>query len=169
MAARPPRRTFVGTWSDLGNWQRVYETPDALEVDESSGSTGTRRRVFYDEVLLVTFHSFIGWAVAGLAAGAAALMGLIALALWAGGETRTAVTLLFFTLVAAAIAVLRIAVKVEAVTVYGRRSRARVSIWLNKDRARTTYLRLCARVRHAQERAAGSAPPPAPPVASAAS
>lgn len=159
----------MGTWSDLGSWQRVYETPDALEVDESSGVTGTRRRVFYDEVLLVTFHSFTGWAVAGLAAGAAGLMGLIALALWAGGETRTAVTILFFTLLAAAFAVLRMAVKVEAVTVYGRRSRARVSIWLNKDHARTTYLRLCARVRHAQERAAGAARPAGPSVTSAAS
>jgi hypothetical protein len=169
MAPRLPRRTFVGTWSDLGSWQRVYETPDALEVDESSGFTGTRRRVFYDEVLLVTRHSFIGWPLAALAAGAAGLMGLIALALWAGGERRTAVTVLFFTVLAAAFAVLRIAVKMDAVTVYGRRSRARVSIWLNKDRAQATYLRLCARVRHTQERAAGPARPPGASMASAAS
>jgi hypothetical protein len=160
MAPRPPRRTFVGTWSDLGSWQRVYETPDALEVDESSGFTGTRRRVFYDEVLLVTHHSFIGWALAGLFAGGAFLSGLIAAALWAGDETRAAISVLFFTVPAAAFAILRMAVKMDAVTVYGRRSRARVSIWLNKDRARETYLRLCARVRHAQERGAGGARPP---------
>lgn len=154
MAGRPPRRTFVGTWSDLGSWQRVYETPDAIEVDESSGFTGTRRRVFYDDVLLVSYHSFIGWPVALLGAAATSVLALIALGLWAGDETRTAVTFLFFALLGGAFTVLRLAIKMDAVTVYGRRSRAHVSFWLNKDRARATYHRLCARVRHAQDRAA---------------
>jgi hypothetical protein len=162
MAGRPPRRTFVGTWSDLGSWQRVYETPDAIEVDESSGFTGARRRVFYDEVLLVTFHSFVGWPMALMGAAVTSILALVALGLWSGDATRTAVTVLFFTLLGAAFTVLRLAIKMDAVTVYGRRSRAHVSFWLNQDRARATYHRLCARVRHAQERVVAPARPAAP-------
>ena len=76
MAARAPVRSLMGTWSDFGTWQRVYETAEAVEVDESNGVTGTRHRVFYDEVLLVTYHSSIGWPVAVLAAGVASFIGL---------------------------------------------------------------------------------------------
>ncbi len=158
MAARPPVRSLMGTWSDLGTWQRVYETPEAVEVDESNGLTGTRHRVFYDEVLLVTHHSYTGWPLAVLAAGVASCIGLAALVAALVGEPRTAVTIAFFALVAAAFMVARIAVKADAVTIYGRRSRARVSFWLNKDRARSAYQRVCARVRHAQERAADRPP-----------
>jgi hypothetical protein len=161
----------MGTWSDVGTWQRVYETAEALEVDESNAMTGTRHRVFYDEVLLVTYHSYLGWALALTAGLAAAFIGLLALAAALGGDGRTAVTITFFALLAAAFAVVRLAVKVDVVTVFGRRSRARASFWLNKDRARAAYLRICARVRRAQERAAAraAAPPTAtPPIDAAA-
>jgi hypothetical protein len=155
MAGRAPVRTLMGTWSDLGSWQRVYETAEALEVDESNGMTGTRHRVFYDEVLLVTYHSFVGWPLALMAGLAGALIGMFALAAAMAGDGRTAVTIAFFGLLAAVFLVVRLVVKVDAVTIYGRRSRARASFWLNKDRARASYLRVCARVRRAQERAAG--------------
>ncbi|HET8647498.1 MAG TPA: hypothetical protein VFO85_18515, partial [Vicinamibacteria bacterium] len=91
MAARPPHRVLVGTWTDFGTWQRVYETDEAIEVDESAGFAGTRRRVFYDEVLLVTFHSAIGWSVAALAAIVAGLIALAAGMAALAGEPRATV------------------------------------------------------------------------------
>ena len=160
MAARPPVRALTGTWSDFGAWERVYETPEAIEVDESNGLTGTRHRVFYDEVLLVTYHSFVGWPLALLMAMVSASIALVAGGLAMSGQGRTAVTIGFFGLLAAAVAVIRLVVKVDALTIYGRRSRARASFWLNRDRGRAAFQRVCARVRRAQERAA---PPVAPP------
>jgi len=162
MAARPPVRALMGTWNDLGTWQRVYETAEAIEVDESNGMIGTRHRVFYDEVLLVTYHSSIGWSAAVLAAVVGGCIGMAALVAAMVGEARTAVTIFFFAILAAVFVVVRVVVKVDAVTIYGRRSRARVCFWLNKDRARAAYQRACARVRHAQERAGARTAPPAP-------
>src|SRR4029450_14166374 len=90
MAARPPVRTLMGTWTDLGTWQRVYETRESIEVDESNGLTGTRHRVFYDEVLLVTYHTYVGWALAVLMAMVSASIGLVAGAVGLAGAGRTA-------------------------------------------------------------------------------
>jgi hypothetical protein len=160
MAARTPVRTLMGTWTDFGTWQRVYETPEAVEVDESNGLTGLRHRVFYDEVLLVTYHTYTGWALAALLAMVSASIGLVAGVVALAGQGRTAVTISFFAVLAAVLAVIRLVVKVDALTIYGRRSRARASFWLNRDRGRAAYQRVCARVRRAQERAA---PPAAPP------
>jgi hypothetical protein len=161
MAARPPVRTLLGTWTDFGTWQRVYETPQAIEVDESNGLTGMRHRVFYDEVVLVTYHSSIGWSLAVLLAVISASIGLVALGLALAGQGRTAVTIGFFAVLAAVLAVLRMVVKVEALTIYGRRSRARASFWVNRGSGREAFQRVCARVRRAQERA--GSPPAASP------
>jgi hypothetical protein len=167
MAARPPVRTLLGTWTDFGTWQRVYETPESIEVDESNGLTGARHRVFYDEVLLVTYHTYIGWALALLMAVVSASIGLVAAVVAVAGQGRTAVTIGFFAVLAAAVAVVRTVVRVDALTIYGRRSRARASFWLNRDRGHAAYQRVCARVRRAQERATPPAvPPPSTEVAS---
>src|SRR4029450_5089026 len=114
MAARPPVRTLMGTWTDLGTWQRVYETPEAIEVDESNGLTGTRHRVFYDEVLLATYHTSVAWALAVLMAMVSASIGLVAGAVALAGQGRTAVTIAFFAVLAAAFALIRMVVKVDA-------------------------------------------------------
>lgn len=157
MPARPSRRTLIGSSAQLASWQRVYETPDAVEVDEGTGFTGTRQRVFYDEVLLVTYHSFVGWALAALAAMIATGIGLVAAGTALAGQPRATVIIFLFALLPLAFAVVRVVVKVDAVTVHGRRSRARVCFWLRKGKARAAFQRLCARVRHAQERAAREA------------
>jgi hypothetical protein len=174
MAERSRRRTLIGSSTDVGSWQRVYETAEAVEVDEASAFVGTRRRVFYDEVLLVTRHSFIGWALAALLALVALPAGLGALIAALSGSVRATVNFALLTLVPVVLLGLRLFIKVEAVTVHGRRSRARVCFWLRKRRGKETFQRLCARVRHAQERAAregttarereeGLGPPPRPP------
>jgi hypothetical protein len=154
VAERSRRRTLIGSSTDLGSWQRVYETAEAVEVDEASAFAGTRTRVFYDEVLLVTQHAFIGWALAALLALLATPPAIGAVIAALSGSVRATVNFFLATLVPAVLLVMRLAIKVEAVTVHGRRSRARVCFWLRKSRGRETFARLCARIRHAQERAA---------------
>ena len=84
---RPARRPAhaAGHLADFGTWQRVYETPEAVVVDEANGISGRRHRVFYDEVVLVTYHSSIGWSLAILMA-ASAFIGLVTLGALAVGE-----------------------------------------------------------------------------------
>jgi len=154
----PPRRTLLGTGADLGSRHRVYETAEAVELDEASGFTMIRHRVFYDEVILVTQHALVGWPLA-VALGALALLvggmaGVVAMgdALW-GALGVGAVALLLALLM-----VLRITIKMEAVTVYGKRSRVQVSFWLRRRKARAVFSRLCARVLQAQSSAAERLP-----------
>ena len=154
MPTRTPRRTLVGSWTEFAGWQRVYETPEAVEVDEANGLSGTRRRVFYDEVLLVTYHRYIGWALAALGAVLAGGVMLVAGVAALAGEPKATVVIFLFALPPLALLAVRVLVKVDAVTVYGRRTQARVCFWLRKGRAREAFQRLCARARHAQERAA---------------
>jgi len=154
MTAPPSRRTLLGTAADISGRQRVYETADAVVVDHANGFSGTRLRVFYDEVLLVTRHDFIGWPLAVALAGAALLMGMAAgLSAFSGSAVAALVwglPALFFGV----LMVLRLAFKVKTVTVHGRRSRVRVSFWLRTRKAHATFSRLCARVLQAQERTA---------------
>lgn len=161
MAARPPLRTLLGTWTDFGTWQRVYETAEAVEVDESNGFVGTRRRVFYDEVLLVTYHRAIGWAMAVLAALVASLIAFAAGMAALAAQPTAAVVIFLFALPPAGFIAARLAVKMDCVTIHGRRSRARVCFWMRKGKSRQAFLRICARVRHAQERAAARTERPA--------
>jgi hypothetical protein len=148
---------MVGSWTEFAGWQRVYETPEAVEVDEANGFSGTRRRVFYDEVQLVTYHRYIGWALAVVAAVLATGVGMVEAVAALAGEPKATVVIFLFALPPLALLVVRVVVKVDAVTVYGRRTQARVCFWLRKGRAREVFQRLCARVRHAQERAAREA------------
>ena len=159
MATPSTRRTLLGSAVDLGNRQRVYETAEAVVVDEANGISGRRTRVFYDEVVLVTFHEYIGWALV-IVMGCLAFVGVGTTVLLAVGKlVGAAVAAGLMTLVLLGVMVARLVAKVQAITVYGRRSRARVTFWLRGRRARATFSRLCARVLHAQERPAA---PPAP-------
>jgi hypothetical protein len=160
MAGRPPLRTLLGTWTELGTWQRVYETAEAIEVDESNGLLGTRRRVFYDEVLLVTYHRSIGWSLAVVAAIIAGTIAFAAGIAALAAQPTPAVVIFLFALPPVGYIIARLAVKMECITIHGRRSRARVCFWLRKTKARRAFQRVCARVRHAQERAAVRAPRP---------
>ncbi|TMA14693.1 MAG: hypothetical protein E6J85_20930 [Deltaproteobacteria bacterium] len=47
-------RKLLGTASNLATRVRVYLAEDAVEIDEIEGYSGTRKRVLFDEVLLVT-------------------------------------------------------------------------------------------------------------------
>ena len=58
---RPPRRTLIGKRNGVSTRQRIYRTADALEIEEVEGYDVTRRRVFFDDIVLVTYHQFLGW------------------------------------------------------------------------------------------------------------
>ena len=172
------RRTLLGRAYDLAGRQRVYATPEGLEVDEVEGWDVTRTRVLFDDVLLVTYHRYLGWVfllITGLFAG---LTGLIALvAALVDPQAGIAAVLLSGFPVALVLFLLRLIFRVDAVTVYGRRTKAQMRFSFRKGRAREVFEWVCERTRRAQEAAAegrgeapageaGEPPPgPAPPLA----
>jgi hypothetical protein len=148
------RRVPLGDTRDFAGRQHVYEGDLALEVDDFEGYAGRRRRVFYDEVLLVTRHRRVGWPFVLVAALFAGLLGIIALGMALAQQVTVALGfLLLGVLPLLVLAVLRVVVKMDVVTVYGKRSQARVQFWLRRERALKAFQSVCARVRQAQERA----------------
>jgi len=153
--AGPPfaSRRLLGTSAGLRGRERVYETKEALEVDEANGITVSRRRLFYDDVAFVTLHSVSGWPGA-LALGLFAVLfaGLAALAVPGGRNPAVVLLAGGFAGAFALLAVARLAVTSKVVTVHGRRSTVRVSCGPLPGRGQDTFSRLCSLVREVQGR-----------------
>ncbi len=147
-------RHYLGKASGVALRQRVYRTREYLEVDEIDGYDVVRKRVFFDDVLLVTYHRFLGWPYLVGVLVLLALFTLISLAIAVsdrrGGLIVFAVTALPFLV----LLLLRLVLKVVAVTVFGKRSKAQVQFAFKKARAREVYVQLCRAVREQQERLA---------------
>jgi hypothetical protein len=146
-----PRRVKLGERRDLMGRERVYEAAEFLECEEAEGSKVRRRRLFYDEIVLVTLHQQIGGT--GLIT-AAILIGLGALAalVTAGiaGARAGGLTLLVLAPPLLAFLIMRVAIQEEIVTVFGLRGRARMAFWLRRARARAVYDGIVARVTQAR-------------------
>jgi hypothetical protein len=165
--AAQARRIFLGKRRTFGSQQRTYRTPDYLEIDDVENYDVTRRRIFYDEVMLVTLHTRLALAQALALGLTGMILGIVALALAREG---LAVVLIFGApaLSMLAFAVLLFVRRVGVVTVFGKRTRAQMEFWWRATRAREAYQLVgrLARERQAQlaRRAAtpGSEPASAP-------
>jgi hypothetical protein len=152
-------RTFVGT-------DATYLTRDAIEVDSSQAYSVVRRRVFFDDVSLVTLHRERGWpfvVVTGVFGTFFLAIAIFIVAInvkaWPASVPFAVVGLP--VLIACLI---RLAMGRSVVTVFGRRSRAVLRFGVFRSQgARDAYGQLCAAVRRGQ--GAFSAPEsPAPPL-----
>ncbi len=157
-------RILLGKVSSLSSRQKVFRTADAVEVQETEGYDLTRRRVWFDEVLLVTYHREVGAAfvVTMLAFGSIfGLPGLIMLVT----ERSLAVAVYFAVAVLPFVLALalRLALRLDVVTVYGRRTKARVHFWFGKAKARQVYQQVTRLARERQPRPCAPIPPRPPP------
>ena len=129
----------------------IYETADAIEVESREGYEVSRKRVLYEEVLLVTIHRALGLAYVTSLGVMALLFGGIALTILIA--SREPVVAAWFGVVALPFlvaCVLRLLLKVDYVTVFGRRSKAVMRFPFSKRRARETYGRICSRTMEVQ-------------------
>jgi len=159
------KRKRIGRWNDLVTRQVIYQTNDGIEVDEIDHFEVQRKRVFYEDVVLVTRHHYMG-------PGFIAVMLLVGLGFIAiGVATRVTGAIITFAIIGAPFVIagiLRVALGVEVITVFGKRSRARIRYVYRKAFARQIFAEIVARSRDAQRRLAEeireSEPPPAPPL-----
>ena len=167
---RYPRR-YLGRAQSLAERVRTYWTDEALEVDRVDNYEIRRRRVFFDEILLVTLHNTRGVLAAVLPLFLALLFTVTALAMAAGDEAAAS---RFFWVLAAffvAFAVGAALAPVWVVTVYGKRTRARMHFRMRQTKAREVYAEICRAASDAQRALAlrlaadipGPPPPPTPP------
>ncbi|HWW62885.1 MAG TPA: hypothetical protein VN181_16040 [Thermoanaerobaculia bacterium] len=153
------KREKLGNTAGAFTRQAIFRTDDAIEVDDLEWVEIRRTRVFFDDVLLVTYHKEIGILFPVAMGVIAGFWGLIALAI---ATSSVEVSLIFFGLAAlfAIPMILRLLLKLDVITVYGRRSKARLQFGYRKGRARRLYDEICEQVRIAQAPLTTPAPPP---------
>jgi hypothetical protein len=157
------RRTLLGKIASLSRRQRVYRTDEALEIDDCEDYTIRRSRLFYDEIVLVTYHRRIGWLYVLVFLVVAAVAAFVAFFVGLGGNwAAAAVTFALLGFPPLAAAALRLALRLEVVTVYGKRTAAQMEFFFRKQRARDVYELVCRLAREHQDRVsveAADAPP----------
>lgn len=131
----------------------TFLTPDGLDVDSTQTYEVVRRKVFFDDVYLVTLHRERGIAYVITTALFAAFFLGIAILIVAINTAGWPWALPFFVvgLVFLIAFLIRIAMGREVVSVFGRRSKAVLRFGsFRKDRAREIYGQICAAVRRGQ-------------------
>ncbi|HKO01298.1 MAG TPA: hypothetical protein VJ032_06380 [Thermoanaerobaculia bacterium] len=145
------RRERIGRWSDIATRQFIYRTDAGLEIDNIDHFEITRKRVFYDDILLVTRHRYIGpWFVTlMLLLG----IGFITIGVLLGERSA----MITFAAIAAPfliVAAVRVLMGVDVVTVFGKRSRAQMRFIFRKAKARRVVEEIAEKAREAQQRLA---------------
>ena len=161
----PVKRKLLGRNAGVMLRETVYETADAIESESHEGYDVTRRRVLFEEVLLVTIHREVGLAYVITMAIAAMIFGGIAIL----GRKEPVIAITFGILALPFLigCLVRIVLKLDYVSVFGRRSKAAMRFSLRKRRAREVYGRICSRALEVQRAMAQKEPepllPPSPP------
>ena len=164
-------RTRLGSRGRAFERESVYELPDGIEIESTANYEVVRRRVLFEDVLLITYHREMGfWFVVlnGLVGAFFLFMGLLVVSAQRTGSVWPYLTpwlVLAFPFLLAA--TLRMFLGVEVISIFGRRSKAQIRFTYRKQRARELYGRILARVRQAQralesEMAATAAVPEVP-------
>lgn len=136
-------------------------------MDEIEGTDVTRRRVLLDEVLLVTYHREYGTAFVVAMLVVLTVFGAMS-AFTAAVQLSAGLVVFSLSCLPALVALaLRLALGLDVVTVYGRRTRATLHFWLRKSRGRETFRLVCRLARERQQRVARErarvSPPPQTP------
>ena len=152
---RGPRRVLLGTRQGYHTRERVYATRDALEIDDVEGSDVTRRRVFYDDVVLVTRHRQYGWVFLSVTLALAIGVGFIVGPLRTPTVGLAVVMYALFGLPFLLSFVIRALFGVEVICVQGRRTKAVMHFQARRRRAIRVFEQVCRSARQAQGAAAG--------------
>lgn len=147
--ARPPARRLLGKAHSWTERVRVFWTDEALEVDQADHYEIRRRRVFFDEILLVTLHSTRGGVLPWVLALLAVPFGLLSLA-FTGAEADAGRVFLVMAVILGVLAGIVAVLPVWVVTAFGKRTRARMNFRIREGRAREVYARICRAAGQAQ-------------------
>jgi uncharacterized membrane protein len=156
-------RTYLGRDQNLGAAVRVYMLPDALEIDELTFVEIERTRVYFDDILAITYHRAVSVLLLVLMGVMGGIFSAIALVQLAQKEIVGATVLLIFGAPFLLIFFAHLILKTDVITVFGRRTMARLRFPVRKGRARRIYRELAQKIQAAQEAAAAAQPPPPPP------
>jgi hypothetical protein len=149
------RRRLLGTNATFGGRIRMYLADDAIEVDEMEGYVGARKRVLFDEVLLLTYDQRRRWAtVIGMTVLVLVFAGTgLIVALVGGRAAPIGVYLTISTLAMLFLSILvyQLGSGSNCITVFGKRTTAQAFVF-GRRRAQATFDVLRDRIAGSQER-----------------
>jgi hypothetical protein len=151
-------------WWMIG-YRSVFEIDDGLEVDEVNLAIIERTRVYFDDVLGITFHQTAGVGFLIFVGICALFFGVAGVSAFADGNAIAGTVLAVVALGFGAIFLLRAALKVSVITVFGKRTLACIKLPMRAGHARRIYDDLSRKIRACQDRAAAAQPKPPPPPA----
>ena len=161
-------REYLGQVRDMGGATRVYKAAGAFEVDELEGTSGIRRRIFFEDIFLVTYHREVGSMFALVVGSLCVLQLFIILGMLADGVKNPAssgfmVGGVVATLSAPLFIVFlnRVIRKKDIITIFGRHGRARLEFEWRKAKARSVFQEACRLARNSRP-TVRRRPPPAP-------
>jgi hypothetical protein len=155
------RRTLLGREFRLAGRTYVFLTADAVEVDDIDGFDVVRTRVLLDDVMQLSLHKRPPW---GLFWTVLLVMTFILLVVGLFPANRGFVLRFLLPVFALSLAanVMRVVFGVHYVTVFGRRSKARMAFYMRGRKARAVFDLLVERVTQRQappsESSAGDQP-----------
>ena len=155
-----PRKPVGRTTSLLGS-EVVYQTADGFEVEKTDHYKVEELRVFYDDVMLVTIHRELGLPFVVLTGLASLFFVSIAIFFLVIDDATWPAAVMFGIFGSPFIIafLVRMIFQLDVVTIFGRRSTARMRYAFRKRRAREVYGQVCAAVREAQRRRETEAAP----------
>jgi hypothetical protein len=160
-------RTYVGRdlvpilWVIIG-YRAVYEIDDGLEVDEVNMAAIERTRVYFDDVLGVTIHQAQGVGFLITMGIGALIFALLSVSAFVDHDVVPGLILAIAGLAFLVVFLLRMVLKVNVVTVFGRRTMAVMKFPMGRDRAWSVYFDLTRKIAACQQKAAAAQPPPPP-------
>lgn len=155
-ATPPPatKRVRLGTWAGLATRYSIYRSEHAIDIDERDNFEVQRRRVFFDDVLLITYHRQLTLGPVIMIAIVLLLFWGLALFLYFLEQKPAAEVLALLPSPLFVLLVLQLILKTDVITVFGRRTKATLRYGFRKRFARATYEDLVVRTRAAQARLA---------------
>lgn len=157
----PGKRKRLGRNVGAMTRETVFETADAIESESREGYDVTRKRVLFEEILLVTIHRELG--VLYVTLTAALTVTFAGVAFLSRSVMGVAIFFGILALTFFIACAVRLATRVDFVSVFGRRSKAVMRFSLRKRRAREVYGRICSRALEVQRAMIEPEPEPALP------
>lgn len=156
-------RVYLGRDQHPGGYRRVFEIEGGLEVDENNFVEIERTRVYFDDVLGITYHRQTGIAFLITMGVLTLIFGGLALLMFLDDQVEATIAMGVVTAPFAIAFLVRVLLKVDIVTVFGRRTMACMRFPIRKGRARQIFRDLTLKIRAAQERAVAAQPAPSAP------
>jgi hypothetical protein len=153
-------RKYLGRDQNLGAAIRVYLLPDAIEIDELTFVEIERTRVYFDDILAITYHRAVNLLFLILMGLVGGIFSSIALYLLTQDQAAGAAGLLAMASPFLLFFVVHLVLRTDVITVFGRRTMARMRFSVRKGRARRVYEEITEKVRVAQDAIRAAQPPP---------